>query len=433
MASFEKTAVASAMNSAYKNGDFNKISNLMSDFIRVRVYEGCVLNQILGERIVTTNDLIPNIEDDSFYVLEQLEMRSENAVVATFADRPAERTVYAQRYKVPFGIHTTPIATLNTNNQLVFGYDLLGQAQEQDVMELGMLRDWRFLGMLNLCLEVSGKPTARLENEATADKVAPSKDFLREITDILEYGTAKGIPTKDRLLAKKYIFGDRTIKDFAVLNKDVLGDMVGEVLVNGITFTTLLGLPFLTSIKQWFFTESDAVSFITVAVSGDGVNPKFSLNGVEHTLQGTFADTAAVTAAFVEKVNSISGYEAKVTGTGTGGSRVRVIRRAVTDQVSRIYSAPENVISAVSKIAFTEVKNGANVYDVGWAFPDPEFLGRVITLQGHEGMSSEVWKTHGVDQVNRVTKERFAAGIGNPAGVAKGLLQRSRFLDPLDA
>jgi hypothetical protein len=68
-------------------------------------------------------------------------------------------------------------------------------------------------------------------------------------------------------------------------------------------------------------------------------------------------------------------------------------------------------------------KDGNKIYDVIWAFPDEEYIGEVIHINGME-IKPEIWRENGTHNIYRRSSEYFGAAIGNYNGAARIRLQR---------
>jgi hypothetical protein len=436
---FDKEAYNERIRSYVNDNEFDKVAEAIRPYIRVKLYEDSFADEILAVRPVTENDLQVDTETDSFYVLSDVEQGTEQATVANFRDRPYERYLYGKRFEIPLGKHQTPIVRKNREELMAYDYDLLADAADKDVYELGIQRDVKLLTILNECVRLSGK-TKDVTDDSIEGSVQVQKDHINDLSTLLESGTRTGMPAEDQLKATRMLINEDTRKDFGLLDLDQLGDnLTGEVFTDGFTREQVQGLQFMSSIKKRLLTEHERVALVAFE-GGNGAVETVSVEGESFEIDNATdaADAAEQLVAAIQNttvadnkpgiVEEVDGepvrqVRAELHGTDT----VRLSRTPENDLEDRKFASESISADFTNFGGGTSQSRGYDRFDVLWAFPDQEFMGEIVRLSGRD-VESEVWKTKGENEVNRRSWEYFGLGIGNLEGVAKYRIQRERHL-----
>lgn len=415
---------------------FDKVSAAITPYVRVRLYEDSFADRVLAVRTVTEAELIPEVGDDSFYVITNVEQATEQAVVANFIDRPSERYLAGQRYKVPLGKHITPVARKSKNELLAYNYDLLQDAAEKDVFELGMLRDWKLINILNECVRVSGRVHEDVVDFAKEGPVQIGKIHTNRLESVLNSGGRTGLPSKNELKTTRFLFNDHTRRDFSLLDLQTYGDRLAEeMFVSGMTVKTLQGIEYISSIKSRLLTEHEAVTLVKFAGAVEATET-LVVNGVSFSLAADAATADAAAAGFAAAINAstnpairreVDDVETVYVRATASGDTLRLAAAPAPNQEERSFISFDVPVDASGIAGGADVKKGTDRYDIVWAFPDPEFMGEIVRVAGRD-IEPEIWKTPGEEMINRVMREWFGMGIGNVNGAAKLRMQRARFL-----
>jgi hypothetical protein len=419
-----------------EGGDYEKVASQITPYVRVRLYEESFADNILAVRQVTEAELIPEIEEDSYYVITNVEQGTKRAVVANFMDRPSEDIIAGKRYKIPLGKHMSRQARKLKDELLAYNYDILQDAVEKDIFELGMLRDWKLINVFNECVRLSGKMHADVTNVASSGPVQIDKVHTNRLESVLNSGGRSGMPSRDELKTTRFLFNDHTRRDYPLLDTQTLGyNLAEDMFVNGMTVKTLQGITYISSIKNILLTEHEHVTLLTFASASPASATSVFVEGVTFTVP-TSTPAASIAANVATQINASSNpairqtvdeatlvhVRAEVTAT----NQLRIIRSVVANNDTQAFEAPEPVVN-FSAISGVTTAKGYDRYDIVWAFPDPEFMGEIVRVAGRD-IEPEVWYTPGESMVNRVLREWFGMGMGNVNGVAKLRMQRARFL-----
>ena len=421
-----KEAYQNKLRSFLHNEDFDKTAEAITPYVKRRLYEESFIDRVLAVRTVDQDELIPETEtqDDSFYVIGNVEQHTEIAVKANFRDRPEEDYIFGDRYKIPIGMLKTRQFKKNVNELLVYDYDLLEDAQQKDVFELGNLRDWELLKVLYRCVDYTGRQHEDIVDEGREGPVQISKVHFNRLAAMLNTGGRTGKPSKNRLKAEKFLTSNQLVEDLALLDHETVGNpRVGDLFENGAmtVFNTVLGQDILTSIKERFFTEHEHVTIFqaTEAVPAGGATFNY---GEAFTLEET-ANAEETAQAMVDALNA---SDNNVRGELRGEDQVRIISTPQPDEEDRYFQGHDKGFDQ-GDVAGDILNKGWDRWDTVWVFPPPQFIGEVVRING-KGVRTEMWRQKGEDMVNRYSKEFFGMGIGNAEGAAVLRIQRKRLI-----
>lgn len=423
-----KEAYRNKLRSFLDDKQFEKTGAAITPYVKRRLYEESFLDQVLAVRNVDKDDLIPETEsrDDSYYVIGNVEQNTEVAVKANFRDRPTEDYIYGERYKIPLGRLKTRQFRKNTEELLAYDYDILEDAQEKDVYELGNLRDWELLKTMNRCIDITGRKHEDIVDPAQEGPVQIDKIHFNRVGNVLNTGGRTAEPERNRLQVEKFLTSNQLVEDLSLLDSKTLGDpRTGDIFEQGALqiFSTVLGQDIITSIKERFFVESEHVTLVKI----DGSNTagdSFSY-GESFTLPNGGSDAADTASKVASAINS-SDVAANAETVGANDDIVRVVSEAQPDSEEQKFKGYDMGFQT-GDLNATIQKKGWDRFDTLWAFPSPEYIGEVVRVNG-EGVSTEMWRTQAEDTVNRYSKEYFGLGIGNANGTAKVRIQRKRLM-----
>lgn len=437
---FDKEAFNEKVRTLVKEDSYDKVAAAIRPYIRVRTYEDSFCDEILAVREVSDAELQRHTETDSFYVEAEVEQPTEVATVANFRDRPYERYIGGERFRIPIGKHQTPIARKNKMELKAYDYDILDDAADKDANELKRKRDLKLITIMNESVRLNNKEVTDITNDNTTDRAQVDKTHVNNLKGTLEAGTRTGEPNRDKLDASKMLINHDTRDDFGLLDINQLGDsLTGEVFVEGFTRQQVQGLEFMSSQKREFLTEHERTVLVDFGGGNGSVNENVFVEGEQFTLNAGSASEAAD--QLVNKIQNttpsdnkpaitenVDGAEKRyVFAESAGSSTVRLNKRVPNTIEDELFKS-ETIVTDFSNYGATvDETRGFDRYDVMWCFPDPEFIGELVRLQG-EDVQSEVWKVDGENEVNRRSWEHLGFGVGNVEGVVKQRIQRARLL-----
>lgn len=423
---------------AIQQGNYSKIAAQMSPYIKVRVYENSVCTALLKPRTVQLSDLIPEEgHNDTFYVFGQVEQPTVDSVPVNFRGQSTTFTPGGRRFKIPLGRHMSKISRKSEDELLAFDYDLFAELNEKDIFELHTLRDKKFLWACQAAIISTGKWSENsLSGSATV--VRPDKIHFTTNAQLLESGSRTGYPSDDTLKATKHLMGSQIWHDLNLWESEGAGgNLVSDITVNGYPAQQIMGITYITSVKNVLYVEKDPV--VEVTFTGINVDTKvITIDGISYTSKAAAAGvvgdreydvvgsaTLAATGLFTvlqrdKGQTDCLGNNYVFTNPSAGVVRIRKIYDNVWNRFS-----PEPMVTSEDETNATFGTAGFDIYDHIYTYPDQDYLGEIVNVAGRD-ISSDMWKERGekTDEVCRRATEFSGGAIGNINGIAMTRLQR---------
>jgi len=430
----EKHLFREKLADAIATGTFGKLATEISPYIKLRVYENSVVSAILRVRSVTPQELIPEEgSNDTFFVYGQLDQTTPGSVSINFRGQSADAYRAGRRFKIPLGRHTTETTVKSKDEMLAWDYDLFADFNEKEIMSLYTLRDQKFLWAVQKSVITSGKwKEYALTGSATV--VRADKLHFNDLGNILESGTRTGVPNVDTLLLTKYLMSRTVFKDLNLWESEGAGtNLVGEVTINGYVAQSILGVTYISSLKNNLYVEQDPVTLITF--SGVSVADKtIVVDGVTFTAkaepsglyQYDVKGTAAAQATEVATVLAAAGLGANYVITNPSEGVVRI--RKVYDANWGRFGSTFNNMTVTTNETNATATSGYDIWDHIYGFPDPDYIGEIVQILGQE-IETDIWKERDERQevIKRRSSEWSGGAIGNYNAPAMVRLQRYKF------
>lgn len=426
---------------AIQTNNFSKLAADMSPYIKVRVYENSVCTGIMRSRTITAADLIPEPgHNDTFFVYGSLDQMTKDAIAVNFRGQGATFVPGGRRFKIPLGRHMSKVTKKPQDELLAWDYDLFSDLNEKDVFELHTLRDQKFL---NACQAAVISSTKWTEYPLTGSNtvVRPDKLHFSENAQLLESGSRTGMPTQDTLKATKHLMGSQLWHDLNLWESEGAGGAhVSQVTINGYPATRIMGIDYLTSVKNVLYVQRDPVIQFTMTDVGIN-NETIVIDGITYTWKtspggvvgdrevglGTDATTAA-TALYDKLVTdkgqtSALGNEFDFSNPSAGVVRIRKIYDA---NWSRFGVADFATSETATNGSFGTL--GYDIWDHIYTYPEADYLGEIVQIQGME-IETDLWKERGekLTEVCRRSTEFSGGAIGNIQAIAMSRLQRFKY------
>lgn len=414
---------------AVQAGDFSKIAVEITPYIKLRVMENSFAGAILRPRPVNPGDLIPEEgSNDTYFVYGQIDQPTQNAVAVNFRGQTPSWVPGGRRFKIPIGRHVTKTTRKSQDELMAFDYDLFQDLNEKDIFELHTLRDKKFLSACHAAVIRSGR-VLEYGLSGTLSVVSPEKIHFTQAAQLIEAGTRTGKPTEDTLKATKHLMGSQVWHDLKLWDSEEAGsEHVSGVTINGYPATKILGINYLTSIKNSLFVVADPVAVFTFTGTGndtgtatiDNVTATFATapTGDEIAL-GASADEAAANLYTYFSANLGDNYVVSQPTSST--VRVRKKYDASWEDYNPDMTAAENLTNAT-------VATGEDLWDHIFTYPDEDFVGEIISITGQD-IQTDMWneRDEKITEVLRRATEMSGGAIGNINGVALTRLQRAKF------
>lgn len=420
---------------AIKTNNFSKVAASMSPYIKVRTYENSVCTAILKKRTVQSNDLIPEEgSNDTFYVFGQVEQPTREAVPVNFRGQSTTFIPNGRRFKIPLGRHMSKVTKKSQDELMAWDYDLFQDLNEKDIFELHTLRDKKFLNATGASVIQSQKfEEYPLTGNLTV--VRPDRIHFTASAQLLESGTRTGLPDEDTLKATKHLMGSQIWHDLKLWESEGAGsEHVSEVTINGYPATKILGINYITSIKNRLYVEKDAVMYLTM--SGVGTNGEtLTIDGTVFTWEtdasqgddeiALGSDAATAATAVYDALSAVLDSDIyEVTNPSDGVVR---LRKRYDDSWKR-FGSELTIDESSSDITNGTLNTGYDYWDHIWTFPDEDYVGEWVQIAGQE-IETDIWKERGekTTHIHRRSTEFSGGAIGNINGVALARLQRSKY------
>ena len=426
---WEKEKFQRKFSEAIQTNNFPKLAADMSPYIKVRIYENSVCTAILKPRPVQPSELIPEPgHNDTFYVMGQIEQPTRQAIPVNFRGQGMDFVPGGRRYKIPIGRHMSKISRKAQDELMAFDYDLFADLNDKDIFELHELRDVKFLWAADAAVILSGKwKEYPLTGSLTV--VRPDKIHFSENAQMLEAGSRTGYPERDTLKATKHLMASVLWHDLNLWESEGAGgDLVSDISINGYPATMIMGIAYITSIKNILYVHKDPVIYLTFTDLGvntetvviDGVTYTFktSPGGVtgdrEVALGSNAAEAAtALYTVLVRDQGSANCLGANWEFTNPSAGVVRM-RKKYDANWSRFDPGAFTATETCTNASFGTL--GYDLWDHIYTFPEPEYI-------------VDMWKERGdkTVQVCRRSSEFSGGAIGNINAVALARLQRYKY------
>lgn len=280
---YNRVAFNEQVVSAVKDGNFSKIAESISPYIRERIYEMSFIEQVLKVRNIETTDLIPEEKNDTNFVYGQLEQPTDLAITMNFRGKPFTKTHNGRRYKIPLGYNSTDITSKSEQEMMAFSYDLFADLEQKEIFELHYMRDSKLIAMLNACVALSSK-TKDFDTASGTVVIHPEKAHFVTAANILETGDRQSMPDRKTLKCTKYLCSSTILNDLALWDSVDVDTMAAELATNGWTSTRLLNKELIVSNKNALFVEKDGNHLYDVVYAlpdGDFLGEVIHVNGME--------------------------------------------------------------------------------------------------------------------------------------------------------
>lgn len=426
---------------AIQTNNYSKLAADMSPYIKVRVYENSVCTPIMRQRVVSLADLIPEPgHNDTFFVYGSLDQMTIDAISVNFRGQGATFVPGGRRFKIPLGRHMSKVTKKPQDELLAWDYDLFSDLNEKDIFELHSLRDLKFL---NACQSAVITSTRWKEYALTGSLtvVRPDKIHFTENAQLLEAGSRTGMPSKDTLKATKHLMGSQLWQDLNLWESEGAGGaLVSEITINGYPATQIMGIAYITSIKNHLYVEKDPV--IQFTMTGAGVDSEtITIDGIVYTWKsgpgnspgdrqiamgsdGPSAATALYDKLIIDQGQTGAlGNEWAFTNPSAGIVRMRKMYDANWKRFT-----PGSFTTAEGAANGSFGTLGYDLWDHIYTYPDADYLGEIVQIQGME-IETDIWKERGekLTEICRRSTEFSGGAIGNINAIAMARLQRFKF------
>jgi len=241
-------------------GTRRKLALAMGQYIRKKVYEGLIMETVLPSETVTPADLVPTMDGDTLYKIDELEPEAL-ALEVNWDGDPTGEYFEGERFITPLWVVTSERQTKSEDELLAIRYPAREVLTDICAKEIIRKQDEHFFGKLcEAAVGISGKVVT------TADTIL-TMDALSDLQNQIDGDEL----TTTRFVMNRVDFNN--LKRLAGPDADTLS---AELLVKGYTNTTYGGLPFTVTIKNTAVPQGTVWAF---------ADPEFL--GTHYVLQDT--------------------------------------------------------------------------------------------------------------------------------------------------
>jgi len=227
-----------------------KVGQAAGNFIRTRMRETSVMDQIITPQPVGQHEMVPGVNlaspvvlpgrtqidgDDTITIIRSVE-KEGTAMLLDFRADPKAAYINGDRYAIPFGLVSTLLYEKRAEELLANNYDILGIIAKTAFLETHTERDKKWLAYCDLAVAASN-------NIITAPGPI-QRSVFRAIT---HPGLRHQIPPKTVLMSQT------AFTDLGLWDHSDLGPEVANVTAHGYKATRVGDLTFICSIKSPLF------------------------------------------------------------------------------------------------------------------------------------------------------------------------------------
>jgi hypothetical protein len=228
----------------------NKFAQKAGEYIRDKLRETSVFDQILAPQPVTEDELVPGISDgssttvpgntsntqgDTVHVIRDIQIGA-TAMLMDFRGQPKAQFINGRRFAIPFGVVTTQRYEKTQEELLASKYDILKVLEDTAYLETHTQKDVKFLDYCEQAVATTGQAL-------TADGPM-QRDTFRAI----QHPALQNQLQSTVLLMSKAAFTDLGLWDSIDLDSKV-----SEVTENGYVMAKVAGMKYVISLKSSLF------------------------------------------------------------------------------------------------------------------------------------------------------------------------------------
>ena len=232
----------------------SKFGAAAGNFIRKRMRETSVMDQIITPQPVAQHEFVPGVNLGSSVVLPGRRTNDQGETVSVIRSVEEEGTamlldfrsdpypVYVEgsRYQIPFGLVSTMLYEKRAEELLANNYDILGVINKTAFLETHTQRDRKWLQYCDMAVTSSGQ------------SISVSGPLQRSaFRSIMHPGDKNQIPAATLLMSKA------AFRDLGLWDQSDLGDEVANVTAHGYRATRIGDLTYICSIKSSLFDTFD--------------------------------------------------------------------------------------------------------------------------------------------------------------------------------
>jgi hypothetical protein len=229
----------SVYNMIKQGGDgIAEFTDATTSYLRTKIREDSFARKILPPAVIGPEDTQRNPDGKGGLIkIEEREPENGKSVILDFRGEPETYYVTGDIYSVRFFKVSTPKNSININDLLTYHSPITSIVRTNSEKEMAKTEDEFFMKLVNASL------TAVPENVVTSSETVLNK---KVISAGLKQFSAKQLQGSVMLMPKSAFY------DFQALDQSIFGagDILGQVVVNGYTYPTIMGIKYVTTIKE---------------------------------------------------------------------------------------------------------------------------------------------------------------------------------------
>jgi hypothetical protein len=238
-------------------------------YVKVELLEAAFNRAIIPEEPITTADCQRNINDQSLYLIRDIEPEAEAVGVDNLGE-PDGKYVAGTRYIIPIVNFTTKRFQITVEDLRAYQYKVTKRIEDKSVPVIERLEDRFFMKIAAAAISTATTTKGKVVAQYTAsggvtNLVLAAQDIVKIKNTLM--GGVMGVPTAIDTKKKEVaclLMAQETF-EYAVVLPSAGDDFGKDRVLNGITSDTLYGTKVIRSIKTdivpqgliWAFTSPD--------------------------------------------------------------------------------------------------------------------------------------------------------------------------------
>lgn len=256
-------------------------------YVKIELLEAAFSRAILPQEPITTADCQRNLNDNSLYLIRDIEPEAEAVGVDNLGE-PDGKYVSGQRYKIPVINFTTKRFQITVEDLRAYQYKITKRIEDKSVPVLEKLEDKYFMKLVGAAIAyASPNSKAVKESTSTSGNLQLSALDIVKITNTLAGGTpvpsaGAGLDLKKKELACLLMAQESF--EYAVVLPSAGDDFGKDRVLNGITSDTLYGKKVVKTIKTDIVPQGVIFAF----TSPDFLGHAFALGDPSFEIKANF-------------------------------------------------------------------------------------------------------------------------------------------------
>lgn len=258
-------------------------------YVKIELLEAAFSRAILPQEPITTADCQRNLNDNSLYLIRDIEPEAEAVGVDNLGE-PDGKYVSGQRYKIPVINFTTKRFQITVEDLRAYQYKITKRIEDKSVPVLEKLEDKYFMKLVGAAIAYAS-PNSKCVAQNTASGGTTNLQLAAldvvKVTNTLAGGTpvpaaGAGLDLKKKELACLLMAQESF--EYAVVLPSAGDDFGKDRVLNGITSDTLYGKKVIKTIK----TDIIPQGLIFAFTSPDFLGHAFALGDPSFEIKANF-------------------------------------------------------------------------------------------------------------------------------------------------